>query len=227
VVVALAYPFRGDPRLMGPGIVLKVPAIRAALLDTPPALMLALDYLLRQPYVDSTHVESVGVSLGAPFVVVAGALDQRVSRVWSIHGSGESYTPLEYNMRRKIPYPASVLVAGLANVIVGGPRLAPEKWVGRIAPREFVMINARDDERMPRASVEKLYASAGEPKSITWVGGQHVRARPEVVRGLVDMVLTRVLKTSSRLSMNGGSRPSAGCPPQAGGCSRQVTGSRL
>jgi dienelactone hydrolase len=204
VVVALAYPFRGDPRLKGPGVVLKVPAIRAALLDTPPALMLALDYLLQQPYVDPTHVESVGVSLGAPFVVIAGALDHRVSRVWVIHGSGESYTPLEHNMRRKIPFPASVLVAGLSNVIIGGPRLAPEKWVGRIAPREFVMINARDDERLPRASVEKLYTSAREPKSITWVDGQHVRARPEVVRGLVQMVLARVLGNTDG-ALNGGS----------------------
>jgi dienelactone hydrolase len=217
VVVALAYPFHGDPRLKGPGIVLKVPAIRAALLDTPPALMLALDYLLQQPYVDPTHVESVGVSLGTPFVVIASALDPRVSRVWVIHGSGDWYTPLEHNMRRKIPFPASVPVAGLSTLIVGGPRLAADKWVGRIAPREFVMINARDDERIPRASVEKLYASAREPKSITWVDGQHVRARPEVVRSLVELVLARVLGNQNGHSAgavrgNGwaGIRPSVG-----------------
>ena len=208
VVAALAYPFRGDPRLKGLGVVLKVPAIRAALLDTPPALMLALDYLLRQPDVDSTRVESIGVSLGAPFVVVAGALDPRVSRVWSIHGSGGSYTPLEYNMRRNIPFPASILVAGLSNVIIGGPRLAPEEWVARIAPREFVMINAEDDERLPRPSVERLYQSAREPKSITWVPGRHVRASPEVVRGLVEMVLARVLGDSARA-------PSVGMPTPA------------
>jgi dienelactone hydrolase len=192
VVVALAYPFKGDPRLKGLEVVRKVPAIRRALLDTPSAVMLALDYLLMQPDVDPARVEAIGVSLGAPFIVVAGALDERISRVWVIHGSGESYTPLEHNMRRKIPFPASVVVAGIANVLIAGPRLAPEHWVGRIAPREFVMINALDDERLPRASVEKLYASARQPKSITWMPGRHVRARPEIVRELVNMVLARV-----------------------------------
>ena len=208
VVASLSYPFKGDTRLKGLSILPKVPKIRGALLDTPPALMLALDYLLRQPDVDSTRVESIGVSLGAPFVVVAGALDPRVSRVWSIHGSGGSYTPLEYNMRRNIPFPASILVAGLSNVIIGWPRLAPEEWVARIAPREFVMINAEDDERLPRPSVERLYQSAREPKSITWVPGRHVRASPEVVRGLVEMVLARVLGDSARA-------PSVGMPTPA------------
>jgi len=196
VVVALSYPFQGDPRLKGLSILPKIPKIRAALLDTPPALMLAADYLLRQPYVDPHSLESVGVSLGAPFVVIAGALDERYTRVWAIHGSGESYTPLEYNMRRNIPFaPARVVLAALANVIIAGPRLAPERWVAGIAPRPFVMINAQDDERLPRASVEKLYEQARQPKEITWVPGRHVRARPEVVRDLVDMVLRRVLAT--------------------------------
>ena len=186
-----------------------MPAIRRALLDTPSAVMLALDYLLMQPDVDPARVEAIGVSLGAPFVVVAGALDRRISRVWVIHGSGESFTPLEHNMRRKIPFPASVAVAGLANVLIAGPRLAPEHWVGRIAPREFVMINALDDERLPRASVEKLYASAREPKSITWMPGRHVRARPEIVRELVDMVLARV-----RVEPSAAQQAAAGEEPQ-------------
>ena len=192
IVAALSYPYPGDPRLKGLKVLRQAPAIRGAVLDTPPAILLALDYLLARPDVDPTRVELVGVSLGAPFVVIAGALDQRVARVWSIHGSGESYAPLELNVRRKIPFrPASAAIAGLANVVIAGPRLAPERWVTRLAPRPFIMVNAADDERMPRASVELLYREAVEPKEMIWVTGRHVRADAAVVRPLVELVLDR------------------------------------
>jgi hypothetical protein len=196
VVAALSYPYRGEHRVKGLAVVRYVPAIRDAVLDTPPAVMLALDYLLARPDVDPRRAEGVGVSLGAPFMVIAGALDQRLTRVWAIHGSAGSYGPLDRNLRHSIPNaPARAAVAGVASLLISGPRLAPEHWAGRIAPRPFVMLNARDDERMPRELVARLYASAHQPKSMIWVPGGHVRSRPEVVRPLVDTVLARILAT--------------------------------
>lgn len=201
VVAALAYPYRGEHRVKGLRVLKYVPAIRNAVLDTPPAVMLALDYLLQQPGIDSSRVEAVGVSLGAPFMTIAGALDRRITRVWAVHGSGGSYGPLEVNLRRAIPFaPARAAVAALGTSLISGPRLAPERWAPHIAPRPFVMINARDDQQMPRALVERLYASAGEPKTIIWVPGGHVRSRVEVVRPLVDTVLARVLVPPARRS---------------------------
>lgn len=193
VVAALSYPYRGARRAKGLQVVRHVPAIREAVFDTPPAVMLALDYLLARPDVDPARVEGVGVSLGAPFVVIAGALDPRITRVWAIHGSGGSYGPLEVNLRRSIPAaPVRVAVAGLATVLISGPRLAPERWADRIAPRPFVMLNALQDQRMPRHLVERLYDSAREPKSMIWLHGDHVRSRPEVVRPLIDTVIARM-----------------------------------
>lgn len=193
IVAALNYPYRGEHRVKGLKVLQYVPAIRDAVLDTPPAVMLALDYLLSRPDADSLRVEAIGVSLGAPFVVIAGALDHRITRVWSIDGSGGSYGPLELNLRRSIPFtPVRAAVAGLATILISGPRLAPEQWVGRITPRPFVMINAREDERMPRPLIDRLYATANQPKSIIWVPGGHVRPRPEIVRPLMDTVLTRM-----------------------------------
>jgi hypothetical protein len=85
------------------------------------------------------------------------------------------------------------LVASTAYLLIDGPHLAPERWAGRIAPRPFVMINAEEDERLPRATVERLYAHALAPKDITWMPGQHVLPRrAELVQRLVDMVLARV-----------------------------------
>lgn len=204
VVAALSYPYRGDLRLRGPAILPHLPAIRAAVLDTPPAIMLALDYLLAQPDVDPGRVELVGASLGAAFVCIAGALDRRVSRVWSVHGAGAPFSLLERNLRRAIPFaPARILAASLAYVVVDGPRLAPERWVAAIAPRRFLMINAQDDERLPRAAVDSLFESAREPKEILWMPGGHLTGQPsEEIREVTDAVLDRILERGS-----GESRP--------------------
>ncbi|MEX2154008.1 MAG: hypothetical protein WD825_11770 [Gemmatimonadaceae bacterium] len=199
VVAAVSYPFTGDPRPSARRFLLDIPKIRAAFLDTPPALMLALDYLLRRPDVDTTRVEGLGVSLGAPFVTIAGALDSRIHRVWSIHGSGGSYTPLEASMRRTIGFaPLRAVSAAIANVIIAGPRLAPERWVSRIAPRTFIMVNATDDERFSRSSVEVLYRGAAEPKEMIWMSGGHIHGDQPTIQRLVAIVLSRVRESTSR-----------------------------
>ena len=193
VAAALSYPFTGDPRPDAATFLREIPRIRAAFLDTPPAIMLALDYLRRLPDVDTTQVEAIGVSLGAPFVCIAGALDQRFTRVWSIHGSGGSYVPLEANMRRSIPFtPLRAIAAGISNVIIDGPRLDPVRWVGRIAPRPFMMVNAEGDERLPRSAVDELYASAKEPKEMIWMSGIHVHGDSATIHRLVEIVMERM-----------------------------------
>src|SRR5688572_13005173 len=188
IVAALSYPYAGEPRPDALKFVRDIPNIRKAFLDTPPAIMLALDYLLAQPDVDPSWVEAVGVSLGGPFVTIAAALDERVSRVWVVHGSAGSYGPLEVSMRREIPVPGLRHAAAALSALIINPRMAPEKWVHRVAPRPFMMVNARDDERMPRKLVERLFESAGEPKSIVWLPGGHVRSSAAVLRPLVDTV---------------------------------------
>ncbi len=198
VVAAMSYPFAGDPRPDAATFLREIPRIRAAFLDTPPAMMLALDYLLRLPGVDRSHVEAVGVSLGAPFACVAGAVDSRFTRVWSIHGSAGSFAPLEANMRRTVRFaPARFAAAALASVIIAGPRLDPVRWVGRIAPRPFVMVNASADERLPRSEVGRLYRSAHEPKELIWMPGGHVHADSATIRRLVDIVMARVRQRQS------------------------------
>ena len=193
IAVALSYPFTGDPRPDAATFLREIPQIRAAFLDTPPAIMLALDYVRALPDVDTARVEAVGVSLGAPFICIAGALDRRFTRVWSLHGSGGSYVPLEANMRRNIPFaPLRVLAAGIANVIIDGPQLDPARWVGKISPRPFMMVNALDDERLPRSAVEELYASAREPKELIWMSGIHVHADSATIHRLVSIVTSRM-----------------------------------
>lgn len=193
VATAVSYPYTGDPRPYAAQLARDIPRIRRAFLDTPPALMLALDYLLAREDVDASRAEAVGVSLGAPFIVIASALDPRITRIWVVHGSGGSFAPLQHNMREHIPFaPLRYAAAGLTNLIISGPRLAPERWVGKAGNRGFVMINALDDQRMPPAAVQSLFAAAGEPKEMIWMPGGHVRSVTEAVKPLVDTVMARI-----------------------------------
>lgn len=193
VVVALSYPYAGPHRMKGLEVLKWAPDIRQALHDTPPAIQLALDWLLQQPWVNAREVHGVGASLGTPFMTVAAALDTRITHVWSVHGAGQSRALLAHNAKESMPAVFAPLAGAMADVIVGGPYLTPERWVSRIAPRPFTMINATEDERLPRASIEALYAAANEPRTIVWMPGKHVqRGRPDIVRALVTTVLERM-----------------------------------
>lgn len=190
IVVGLQYPYSGSTRLKGLAVLPAVPKIRHAILDTPPAIMLALDYLLGRSDVDPTRVEVVGASFGAPFGAVAAALDPRITRLWLLHGGADPYRLIEHNLRKSIPFaPARASVAALATVLASGSRLDPAAWVARVSPRPVIMINARADERIPRETVDALYAAAREPKELHWLAGQHMqRNRRDVLQHLVNTV---------------------------------------
>jgi hypothetical protein len=191
IVASLDYPFEGNERAKGIAVVAEVPSIRRAFHDTPPAVLLALDYLLSRPDVDPARVELVGASFGAPFATIAAALDTRVTRLWLVHAGGEPFTLIENGLRPSIAFaPARQAVAALATLLASGPRFAPEAWVGRVAPRPVVMINARDDERIPRRAVDVLWARVREPRQQSWLDGRHVQGnRPEVLRALVNTIM--------------------------------------
>ena len=193
MAVALSYPYAGDPKPKGTGVIRAIPQIRQAFFDTPAALMLALDDLLARPDVNSDQVEAIGVSLGVPFVVIASALDPRVTRVWALHGSGGTFTPLEHSLREIIPSaPVRFGAAAIGTLAMSGPRITPERWVGRISPRPFIMINAANDERLPKHAVLSLFAAAKEPKELIWLPGAHVTSDADALRPLVEMVMSRI-----------------------------------
>lgn len=190
VVAALDYPYDGPERPRGwRQSLAAIPAARRALLDTPPAVWLALDWLLAQPWVDPGRAELVGVSLGVPFAAVAGAGEPRFGRVWLIHGGADNRAWLEHNLGSKVKSDRlRHLAGGLGYLLAHGPTLEPERWVPRIAPRPVIIIGAREDRRLPARLVEQLHAAAGAPKELIWTDGGHIDRRPEAVRQLLDVV---------------------------------------
>lgn len=199
IFASMEYPFDGDHRAKGLAVLAQVPAIRRALYDTPPAAQIALDYLLARPDVDPTRVELVGASFGAPFATIVAARDRRVTRLWLAHGGGDTYAMIDRGLEKEIR--SAVLrapVSHLANLLASGPRFTPERWIADVAPRPVVMLNAEDDEKIPRRSVEILFAAAQAPKELVWLPGNHMQGnRPEVLQRLIDAILQRAALDAS------------------------------
>jgi hypothetical protein len=194
VVAALSYPFVGDPTIKGVRAVPQLARIQRAVLDTVPAILLATDYLLEQPYIDASRFELIGVSLGAFLVSPAGVLDKRIRRVWIVHGAANPTEVIDYALRDRVGIrPLRRLIAALLNVVAAGHYLAPERWVGRISPRQVVAINARDDGDLPRACVDALHAALRDPYEVVWVDGPHVLpSRHEVIENLSAQIRKRL-----------------------------------
>ena len=194
IVAAIDYPYDGDLTAKGLAVVAQVPAIRSAFYATPPAVTLVLDYLSADPEVDRSRMELLGASFGAPFATIAAARDPRVTRLWIAHGGGRPYLMIETGLRRDVPNALlRVPLARLGTLLVSGPRFAPEHWVGRVAPRPVVMLNATEDERIPRESVQALWEAAQDPKEQIWIDGPHMLgSRPQILQAIVDSVMVRV-----------------------------------
>ena len=97
-------------------------------------------------------------------------------------------------MRREIPVPGLRHAAAALSALIINPSMAPERWVDRVAPRPFVMVNARGDERMPRKLVDRLFDGAREPKTMVWLPGGHVRSNAAVLKPLVDTVVAMIAR---------------------------------
>jgi dienelactone hydrolase len=162
--------------------------------DTTPAVLLALDYLLAQSFVDKQQVELVGVSLGAFFVSMPAALDKRVTRTWLVHGAGEPEKVIAHRLKGRIESDVlRRLVAWASARLLAVESFRPENWLSRISPRKLVFINARDDEQLPLTSVEALHRSASQPYEVIWTEGQHIdTGHAEVVQNLVNLIMDRV-----------------------------------
>jgi len=195
-LAAISYPYTGDPRAKGIALVTDLYNIQQAIKDTAPALMLAMDYLVTQPLIDPERIELAGVSLGAFFVSVPGALDQRFRRVWLIHGAGEPAKVLGKGTERYLSSTSLRYIAGkLLGRMTLSHHLRPEDWVGRISPRPVIIINARNDPAFPASSITALHNAVNEPYEIIWMEGKHIMpSRVEIVEAISSQVLGRVAR---------------------------------
>jgi dienelactone hydrolase len=190
VIAAISYPYHGRIANDAFSLFHNVSAIRQALVDTPPAVLLVLDYLASQDYVDPAHIELAGVSFGAFLASIPGALDTRFERVWLIHGSGDPIAVYDHLTTNKIRFkPLRWLLTRSFAVLTQTSYLRPERWVGRISPRPVMVVHARNDPSFPEASIQSLDRALQQPYQIIWLGQEHIGVRSqELIQQIADLI---------------------------------------
>jgi len=194
VYAAIDYPYYGPKRTSGIWQAASaIPHVQRGALNTPPALTLALDWLVDQPWIDPARIELIGVSFGVPFAAVAGAMDQRVSRVWLVHGAADNLIWADYALRNRIESDSGRRgVAKLALLLSYGASFETREWMAEIAPRPIIVISSRNDERVPEGVALADFAS-NLATEIIWTEGRHVQpSRKDVLSELLDIVSARI-----------------------------------
>ena len=194
ICVSISYPYQGTKNIEGLGFIYNLRNLQQVVKDTPPAMMLALDYVLSQPYSDVDQVELLGVSFGAYFISIPAVLDPRVKRLWIAHGAAEPINVMIHNYYQE-PDRGFInrILTHLVGYAIGSQHVDPKKWVGRISPRPVIMMNAEHDKSFPDSSVAALHDAARQPKEVIWTKGMHVTpGRKEIVKQISDIVLNRM-----------------------------------
>lgn len=193
---AIDYPYDGKQDLGDFwSSVAAIPGIQDAFLDSPPALLLALEWLLEQPWVDTQRVELAGISLGVPFAAPAGALDARFSRVWLMHGGGDNVSWVSGQARHRIENEAlRRITVRLILFAVYGNSFNTERWIEEIAPRPLVIVMAHDDDFVSAAAQEPMLEAARGPNvELIWTQGRHIGPRRRGELGqLLALVRARI-----------------------------------
>ncbi len=193
---AIDYPYPGETVIEGFWASIRaIPRIQRAFIDTPPALSLALEWLLQQAWVDPQRIELVGVSLGVPFAAAAGAVDTRFSRVWLMHGGAENLPWVDHAGRRAIPNGLlRGVVARGALLLVYGNSFEARNWIPEIAPRPVIIVAARNDDFVPAEAQQPFIELAkSDHVELIWTEGMHVKPRrTKELSALLDIVLSRV-----------------------------------
>jgi dienelactone hydrolase len=130
---------------------------------------LALDYLKTRQDVDSARVGLLGYSMGAMMGSVLGGVDQRVKAL-VLEVGGDPIRPFVLGLPPTQRDPAEFV--------------SPSNYVGHIAPRPVLFINAKADQTIKEDAARRLQEAAREPKEIIWAEGGHILAPTDAQKGV-------------------------------------------
>jgi hypothetical protein len=190
VVLALDYPKEMPYTLRLRDVLLQGERLHDAGEKIPALFSLGASYLAQRSDVDSARIALAATSFAVPFATIAAAADERFRNVALIYGAGDLVSVVAANLAIR-PRALRRAAAWLATRPFA--EFAPERFVGRIAPRPIVMVNGIDDPQMPVAAVQRLYDAARTPKSLIWLRTGHLAPTDSaLIRSLVDTAFARL-----------------------------------
>jgi hypothetical protein len=184
VVLSLDYPAAMPTVLRLRDVVERQERVERAARQIPALFSLGAAYLRQRDDVDDTRIAIAATSFAVPFASIAAAFDTTFRNVALVYGAGDMPTVIAANLTLR-PRVLRRPLAWLATRPFA--EFAPERFIGRLAPRPLVMVNGMDDPQMPASAVRDLYDAAREPKSIVWMRTGHLMPTDSaLIRTLVD-----------------------------------------
>ena len=119
-----------------------------------------IDFLEKRENIDANRIGYLGISLGGVIGTIFCGVEERVKvPVVALAGGGLQFV-----------FKFDAFTSEVRNYI---SIIDPINFVGAIAPRPLLMINAEKDEVVPPMSSKLLFEKAAEPKKIIWYSTKH------------------------------------------------------
>jgi len=191
IVMAIRYPYSGDIDFSGLKAISILGEMRKTGLKTIPSMLLALDYLMSFPNVDTNDVAVATVSFGTFVGVPAAVLHPKVNRLIVVQGGGDIAAIVAANAERlEMPLPPKI--SGWLGHLFLFP-FEPNRYIADFSPRQILMVNSPGDLLFPDESAKSLYEHAREPKEIIWHKSKHVMpGELEIVKELTEIVVWKL-----------------------------------
>ncbi len=133
---------------------------RNAIVQTVFDLRRAIDFVNTCPEIDEQRIGFMGISLGGITGTIFSGVEPRVRvSVLALAGGGLKFL---FGLKMFSPKVQNLLAP-----------VEPLNFVGKIAPRPVLFINANHDEVIPPRLAKKLQNAAGSPKEIVWFPTKH------------------------------------------------------
>jgi uncharacterized protein len=151
-------------------------------------LIAVVDYLAGRPDVDPDRIGAMGVSLGGVTTILAAAREPRIKAVVDDCAYDDPATVVNTAFEHFIGLPAfpfGPVSLKLAELRTGqdATSIRAIDAIGRISPRPILIIHGMADEEVPYGNSERMYAVAGEPKTLWLVpGAKHGLNKWEIAR---------------------------------------------
>jgi len=191
IVFGINYPFKGHFDFSGWSAFTTTVALRQTAFKTVAQLLLCLDWLSTQPYVDTTDITMVAVSFGIFTAVPTTAIDPRIDRLVVVQAGGDIAEVIRANADRLGIFLPSWLAGWIAAQMLHP--FEPNDFIGDIAPRTLLLISGEADSFFPESSVKSFYEHAQQPKE--WIKHRSGHVYPgevELITELTNIVAERL-----------------------------------
>jgi pimeloyl-ACP methyl ester carboxylesterase len=185
VFLTLDYPWDGPPKMSAFEFLWHLKDIRESVWNGVPAMLLAYDFLWNYSAADTQQIIFVGVSLGSFFALPAACIASPSAPV-ALHFTGADIRRLlksDLQVQDCPGWLASIVAYPVASVL---KPVEPARWAPRGGNRPVLLVNGRNDRRIPTECADQLAEAFPRQPARVWLEGDHIStSNDDLIKELV------------------------------------------